>query len=250
MNELRDDRDWLDGRSAASAGYLSEAAEETRVGTAVLREVYGWMCAGLALSGAVAWHAAQSGLALKIAASGWFFGLAIAEIGLVILLSFLLNKLSAAMASVIFLAYAAMNGLTLSGIFLVYSLGALTRTFCITAGMFGGMALYGSVTKRDLSGWGSFLVMGLFGVIVAGIVNIFLKSSMLDFLVSCAGVVVFTGLSAWDAQKVRRFAVEAAERGLPRESTRKMGVVWALSLYLDFINLFLYLLRFFGGNRK
>jgi hypothetical protein len=250
MSELRDDREWLDARPAVLVSDGTAAQAERRVGTAVLREVYGWMCAGLALSGAVAWHVAQSGLGIKIIANGWMFGLAIAEIGLVLALSFCINKMSAAVASAVFLAYAALNGLTLSTVFMAFSIGSIARTFCITAGMFGGMAVYGSVTGRDLSGWGSFLVMGLFGVVIAGLANLFFKSAMVDFLVSVAGVIVFTGLAAWDAQKVRRFAVAAAERGLPAESTRKMSVMCALSLYLDFINLFLYLLRFTGGNRK
>lgn len=250
MNELKDDREWLNGQGTASTGLFPEAQDAARVQSSVLREVYAWMCGGLAVSGAIAWHAAQSGLCLKILASGWMFGLMIAEIGLVMALSFLLKKLSAFAATAMFLGYAALNGLTLSTIFLVYDLGAIARTFFVTAGMFGAMALYGATTRRDLAGWGSFLVMGLFGVVIARVANLFFKSAMVDFLVSCAGVVVFTGLAAWDAQKVRRFAIAAAEHGLPAEETRKAGILFALSLYLDFVNLFLYLLRFMGGKRR
>ena len=250
MNELKDDREWLNGQGAASAEYPAEAREAARAQSSVLREVYAWMGGGLALSGAVAWHAAQSGLCVSVVTSGWFLPLCLAEIGLVIALSFALEKLSAFAATAMFLGYAALNGLTLSTIFLVYDLGAIARTFFVTAGMFGAMALYGATTRRDLAGWGSFLVMGLFGVVIAGVANLFFKSAMLDFLVSCAGVVVFTGLAAWDAQKVRRFALAAAEHGLPAEETRKAGILFALSLYLDFVNLFLHLLRFMGGKRR
>jgi FtsH-binding integral membrane protein len=171
-----------------------------------------------------------------------------AELGLVFYLSARINKIQAGTATGLFIGYAALNGLTLSMIFLAYTAESIAGTFFITAGMFGSMAVYGLVTKRDLSGWGSFLFMGLIGVIIASIVNIFLKSSSLYWAISLIGVFVFGGLTAYDVQKIKKMGEDGImEQG--EEMVKKGAIMGALALYLDFINLFLMLLRFFGGSR-
>ena len=143
--------------------------------------------------------------------------------------------------------YAALMGIFLGPVLLVYTHSSVTQAFVVTAGMFGGMSLYGTVTKRDLTGMGNFLMMGLFGIIIASIVNIFLASSMMDFVISCIGVLIFTGLTAYDTQKLRAFGMNAPVDDAT--AMRRGALLGALELYLDFINLFLMLLRLFGGNR-
>ncbi|MDE6467472.1 MAG: Bax inhibitor-1/YccA family protein, partial [Muribaculaceae bacterium] len=175
----------------------------------------------------------------------WFMWvLIIAEFGLVFGISGAINKLSSAVASTLFYLFAVINGLMLCTIFLVYSPAAITKTFFITAGTFGAMSVYGYFTTKDLSRFGSFLFMALIGLIIASLVNIFLHSSTLDWIVSIAGVIIFVGLTAWDTQQVKIMAQNA-----PADAVSRLATVGALSLYLDFINLFLYLLRIFGGNR-
>ena len=171
------------------------------------------------------------------------WGLLIGEIVLVLILSAAINRLSFATATLLFILYSVINGVTLSSIFVVYTQGSIASTFFITAGMFGGLALYGSVTKKDLSGMGRFLFMTLIGLIIASIVNIFMHSEMLYWITTFVGVLVFAGLTAWDAQKIQQMALMADD---VNESTQKMALLGALTLYLDFINLFLYLLRIFG----
>ena len=162
---------------------------------------------------------------------------------LVLILSAAINRLSFSTATLLFILYSVINGVTLSSIFVVYTQGSIASTFFITAGMFGGLALYGSVTKKDLSGMGRFLFMTLIGLIIASIVNIFMHSEMLYWITTFVGVLVFAGLTAWDAQKIQQMALMADD---VNESTQKMALLGALTLYLDFINLFLYLLRIFG----
>ncbi len=169
--------------------------------------------------------------------------LIIAEFGLVIGISAGINKLSSPAATALFFLFAMVNGMMLSTIFLVYSATAITKTFFITAGTFGAMSVYGYFTDRDLSKIGSYLFMGLIGLIIASLVNIFLHSSTLDWIVSIAGVAIFIGLTAWDTQQIKAMAMTA-----PRESIGRLATIGALSLYLDFINLFLYLLRIFGNR--
>lgn len=171
------------------------------------------------------------------------WGLLIGEIVLVLILSAAINRLSFSTATLLFILYSVINGVTLSSIFVVYTQGSIASTFFITAGMFGGLALYGSVTKKDLSGMGRFLFMTLIGLIIASIVNIFMHSEMLYWITTFVGVLVFAGLTAWDAQKIQQMALMADD---VNESTQKMALLGALTLYLDFINLFLYLLRIFG----
>jgi FtsH-binding integral membrane protein len=221
------------------------AATAERV-TAFLRKVYGWMFVGLGVTAAVAVGVASSP-ALVQAIFGnriLFFGLIIAELGLVFYLSARVNKLAPATASGLFLLYSALNGATLAMIFLAFTGTSIATTFFVTAGMFGALALYGSTTKRSLAGVGQFVFMGLIGVVLASLVGMFVKSEGLQFVISIVGVIVFTGLTAWDAQRLKAMAV-----AVPEGQSGSYAVVGALSLYLDFINLFLFMLRFLGGRR-
>jgi FtsH-binding integral membrane protein len=167
----------------------------------------------------------------------------LAEIGLVMYLSFRITKMSAGAAAGSFLVYSFLSGLTLSSIFFVYTGGKIFQAFVVAAGMFAAMSVYGMVTKRDLTSWGSFFFMGLIGLIICSVVNIFLHSSALSFAVSVIGVFVFVGLTAYDTQKLKAYATAP-------ELRENLAVYGALALYLDFINLFLMLLRLFGGNRR
>ncbi len=209
--------------------------------------VYGWMAIGLALSGVSAWYTASSGLWATILNGPGFLTCVIVELALVFILSAAINKMPAAFAYVMFLAYALVNGLTLSVVFVAYELAAVQRVFFITAAMFGGLALWGSFTKDDLTSVGSFCYMALWGLIVAGIVNIFMHSDALDYICSIAGILIFTGLTMYDAQKIKRLA--AAEGTMDSVAIHRVGIIGALNLYLDFVNLFLHLLRLMGRKR-
>lgn len=217
--------------------------------SSIMRKVYGWMCAGLVLSGVVAWYTASSGLYKTILSTVGFTVCVVAELALVIGLSWGIQKISAGIASLMFLLYAAVNGLTLSIVFLAYQLGTVEQVFFITAGMFGGLALFGTLTKADLSTIGSIFGMALWGIILLTVVNLFVKSERMDWALSLVGVVVFAGLTAWDAQKVQKLALSIPAQGREGAVAHKLGIICALSLYLDFINLFLYLLRIFGGGK-
>ena len=216
-------------------------AERTFIGA-----VYRWMALGLVVTAGVAFLVASTPELIEVVVGNrWvFYGLMIAEFGLVIALSAMLPRLSAAAAGGLFLLYSALNGATLSVILLIYTGNSVALAFGITAGTFGAMSVYGTVTKRDLTSWSSFLMMGLFGVVIAGLVNMFLQSTAMQFVISCAAVVVFTGLTAYDTQKLRAYARAGGSTaaGAP--------VGGALSLYLDFINLFLAVLQLLGGRRK
>ena len=213
-----------------------------------LAKVFNWMAVGLGITGLVAYGTAASGLAVRIINSPLFIVLALGTLGLVFFLSARIDKIQASTASALFIGYSVLNGLFFSTIFLRYTGTSIASTFVITAGMFGAMALYGLVTKRDLSGWGSFLFMGLIGLIIASIVNIFLKSPGVYWVTSMIGVLIFTGLTAYDVQKIKRMGEEGI-MAQGREAITKGSIMGALALYLDFINLFLMLLRFFGGSR-
>ena len=207
--------------------------------------VYRWMTLGLGLTALVAYSVASSPEALQLVVGNrmLFFGLMIAELGLVITLSAAAPRLSAAAAGGMFLVYSALNGATLSVVLLAYTGASVASAFVATAGTFAAMSLYGTVTRKDLTSWGSFLFMGLVGVVIASVVNLFMRSSMMSFVISCASVVVFTGLTAYDTQKLRAIArAGAGYAALP--------VNGALSLYLDFVNLFLAVLRIFGNRRS
>jgi FtsH-binding integral membrane protein len=210
----------------------------------LIRQVYAWMGAGLALT-AIMTLVTLSTPALLNAVLGnklVFYGLMIGELALVFTLSGAINKLSEATATLIFVAYSALNGITLSVVALVYTGNSIATTFVITGGMFGAMSIYGFITKRDLTSWGSFLFMGLIGVVIASIVNIFVGSSTVSWVISGIGVIVFTGLTAYDTWKIKELAAQGTEG-------RKPAILGALTLYLDFINLFLMLLRFTGNRR-
>lgn len=211
----------------------------------VMRRVFGKMFMGLLITALTSMFVVSSEAVLSFIFSSRivFFGLIIAEFGLVFGITAAINKLSNLTATLLFYLYAIVNGLVLSSIFLVYSMSAITLTFGITSLTFGTMALLGYVTRKDLSKMGSILFMALIGLIVATIVNIFLASSALDWIISFAGVAIFTGLTAWDTQKIKNMAsmTDPSQAG-------KVATLGALSLYLDFINLFLYLLRFMGRN--
>ncbi|MBO7545200.1 MAG: Bax inhibitor-1/YccA family protein [Paludibacteraceae bacterium] len=229
--------------------YLNEiSAQRTldrSVASTLMRSVYYWMAGALAITGLTAMLVANNPALLNFLFSSptLVWGLLIGEIVLVLILSAAINRLSFPTATLLFILYSVVNGVTLSSIFVVYTQGSIASTFFITAGMFGGLALYGSVTKKDLSGMGRFLFMTLIGLIIASIVNIFMHSEMLYWITTFVGVLVFAGLTAWDAQKIQQMALMADD---VNESTQKMALLGALTLYLDFINLFLYLLRIFG----
>ncbi|NIA05300.1 MAG: BAX inhibitor (BI)-1/YccA family protein [Proteobacteria bacterium] len=225
---------------------VAQARQEAS--TIFLAKVFNWMAVGLGLTGVVAYFTAQSGLAMSIVRGPIFFILVLAELGMVFYLSARIDKLQPGTATGLFVGYSVLNGLTLSTIFLAYTKASIGGTFLITAGMFGAMSVYGLVTKRDLSGMGSFMFMGLIGIILASVVNFFMKSSGLSWAISVIGVLVFVGLTAWDVQRLK----DIGEKGIMTQgdaAIRKGSIIGALSLYLDFINLFLMLLRFFGGSR-
>ena len=212
----------------------------------VMRKTFGWMTMCLLITALTAMGVVNSGLFYQIASSGAMWLLIIAELVLVFVLSARINKMSVTTATVMLIVYSVLNGATLSFIFLAYSLGSIAKTFFITTGMFGVMALVGATTKRDLSKMGSILFMALIGLIIASLVNIFLHSSGLDWIISLIGVVLFTALTAYDVQRVKRLATESDL--YDDTQVGRLAIISALSLYLDFINLFLYLLRFFGRN--
>ena len=212
----------------------------------VMRKTFGWMTMCLLITALTAMGVVNSGLFYQIASSGAMWLLIIAELVLVFVLSARINKMSVTTATIMLIVYSALNGATLSFIFLAYSLGSIAKTFFITTGMFGVMALVGATTKRNLSKMGSILFMALIGLIIASLVNIFLHSSGLDWIISLIGVVLFTALTAYDVQRVKRLASESDL--YDDTQVGRLAVISALSLYLDFINLFLYLLRFFGRN--
>jgi FtsH-binding integral membrane protein len=225
---------------------MSPAAAAERV-TAFLRKVYGWMCAGLAITAVVALQVAGSPSIVGYLVSNQFLflGLILGELGLVFFLSARADRLAPGTAAALFALYAALNGVTLSFVLLAYTGESVASTFMVTAGMFGAMAVYGSTTKRSLAGFGQFLFMGLIGLILASLVGMFWHNNALQFVISAVGVIVFTGLAAWDAQRMKQMAL-----AVPDGQAGSFAIVGALALYLDFINLFLFLLRFLGGRRE
>jgi FtsH-binding integral membrane protein len=216
--------------------------------TMFLAKVFHWMALGLGLTGLVAWLVANTGIAIRLAQSPVYIALILAELGLVFYLSARVEKMQSGTATALFLGYAFLNGLTLSVIFLIYTQSSIAGTFIITAGMFGAMSVYGLVTKRDLTSMGSFLFMGLIGIIIASVVNLFLQSHSLYWAISFLGVAIFVGLTAYDVQRLQRIG-EAGIMDQGEATIQKGAIIGALALYLDFINLFLMLLRFFGTAR-
>ena len=225
---------WIDGRTAETGIRERE----------FIRSVYAWMFGGLLLTTAAAlWVLFSPALQQLVFGTPLRWVLLFGELGLVFWLSFRITKMSAASAASAFLVFSLLNGLTLSSIFFVYNLPTIYQAFLSAAGMFGAMSIYGLVTKRDLTSWGSFFFMGLIGVLICSVINLFLRSSALGFAVSIIGVFVFLGLTAWDTQKLKAYATAP-------ELRENLAIIGALALYLDFINLFLMLLRLFGGGDR
>ena len=215
--------------------------------TAFLSKVYGWMFLGLLITAGTALIVASSPVLIEtlILNRILFWILLFGQVGLVWYMAARVEKMSPATAAGMFLLYSAVVGITTSVIFLVYTSASIVSSFVITAGMFGAMAVFGTFTRRSLAGWGQFLFMGLIGVLIAMVVNIFWLNDALSFVISVVGVIVFTGLTAYDAQRLKEMAV-----ALPDGRVGSYAVVGALSLYLDFINLFFFILRLFGGRRN
>ncbi|WP_337638445.1 Bax inhibitor-1/YccA family protein [Prevotella sp.] len=234
---------WYDVDSLRNKDYAMSTAFP-----ALMRKVFVWMTLALAITGLTAYGVATSPAILSLIFSSkvTFFGLIIAEFALVFAISGAINRLSLSTATLLFILYSVINGATLSTIFFAFSVATIGKVFFITAGTFGAMALVGYTTKTDLTSMGKLLFMALLGIIIASVVNMFVGSSGLDLILSYVGVLVFVGLTAYDTQKIKQMCQSAPDAG---ESTQKLALIGALSLYLDFINLFLYLLRIFGNNR-
>ena len=230
------------GYGYQQTGSVNDTLAQASANTFMAR-VYRWMFAGLTVTGLVAMYVAtQPALAMQAAQHMWLlFG---AELAMVFGLSFFAHKMSAAMAATLFLAYAVLNGLTFSTLFFVFQLGSIVNAFFLTAAVFGAMSIYGTYTKRDLSSWRGFLYGGLFGILGAMLLGFFFHSALLQFLINVAMVVVFTGLAAYDQQKLRKFHASSGY-----SSVGSLAIVGALMLYLDFINLFIALLNLTGKRR-
>lgn len=211
----------------------------------LMRKVYTWMALALVITGFTAYYVATTPSLLYLIYSNQvvLWGLIIAELALVIGLSAAINRLSLTTATLLFVLYSVLNGAMLSSVFLIYTTASIANVFFITAGTFGAMAAYGYFTKKDLTSWGRILLMALIGIIIASVVNIFLRNSMFDLVISYIGVAIFVGLTAYDSQKIKEMMLQAPDAS---EQAQKVALLGALTLYLDFINLFLYLLRIFG----
>lgn len=209
-----------------------------------MQQVYLWMTAGLMVTGAVATSLYNSGAVKSL--GPMMIVLLLVQIGVVFFLSARINKMAPTTATILFLAYSALSGVTLTPIFYAYTASSIGTTFFVTAGTFATMALYGATTKRDLTGLGSMLMMALVGLVIASIVNIFLGSGLMSMVISAAGVLIFVGLTAYDVQSLTRMAQNVSTE----DDTQRFAIIGALKLYLDFINLFLFLLRFLGTGRR
>jgi uncharacterized protein len=228
---------------------MRETQTQVRVNS-FIQGVYNWMALGLGLTGLVAFFVANSPTLLQLIFGNKliFFGLIIGELALVFTISSRVHKMEASTATKLFILYAALNGATLAVVFLAYTASSIASTFLICAATFGACSIYGMTTKKDLTSWGGFLFMGLIGIIIASVVNIFLRSSAVSMIVSYIGVFIFIGLTAYDTQRLKTMALTQPE-GLDAGVIRKGSILGALSLYLNFINMFLFLLYIFGGSR-
>ena len=228
-----------------SSSYVPTDVRDERV-TSFLSKVYGWMFLGLLITSGVAFGVASSPTLIEtlILNRVLFWILLLAPIGFVWFLASRVDTIAPTTAAVLFLVYAALVGVTSSVVLLIYTGASIVSAFVITSGMFGSMAVFGSFTKRSLAGVGQFMFMGLIGLIIAIVVNIFLQSDVMGFVISVVGVIVFTGLTAYDAQRLKEMAV-----ALPDGRVGSYAIVGALTLYLDFINLFFFILHLFGGRR-
>lgn len=217
--------------------------------TALFRSVYVWMTLALAITGFVALYVAKSYTLINAMAQNsiLFWGLLIAEVALVMYLSARIHRISFTTATILFIAYSILNGVTMSVLFMVYTMSSIATTFFVTAGTFGATALYGYVTKKDLTRIGSLCIMGVIGLIIASLVNLFLHSSMMDLIISYVGVLLFVGLTAYDSQKIKQLL--SGDDIEINETTQKIALMGSLTLYLDFINLFIYLLRILGDRK-
>ena len=216
-----------------------------------IRSVYNWMGIGLALTGFIAYFVSNNAQIQNLIFGNKlvFFGLIIAELALVYIISARVNKIQASTATSLFILYAALNGATLASLFLVYTSSSITSTFFICSATFVACSIFGMTTKRDLTSMGGFMTMGLIGIIIASVVNMFIKSSAMNMIISYIGVIVFVGLTAYDTQKLKHMAMTQPS-GLEAGVIRKGAILGALSLYLDFINLFIMLLSILGGRRE
>jgi len=214
-----------------------------------ISSVYNWMALGLALTGFVAYYVANSASMMNLIFGNQliFFGLIIGELALVFFLSARVHKIQAVTATSLFLLYAALNGATLSAIFIIYTKSSIVSTFFICAATFVGISIYGMTTKKDLTSLGSFMAMGLIGIIIASVVNMFVRSSAMGLIISYIGVFVFVGLTAYDTQKLKNMALSRPDN-IDASIARKGAIIGALTLYLDFINMFLMLLRILGDR--
>lgn len=212
------------------------------------QKVYLWMTAGLGMTALAAFFMLSSSAAQQLIFGNRmiFYGLIFGELGLVFALSAAINRISALTATLMFLGYSALNGITFAAIFLIYTNSSIVSAFLITSGTFAAMSMYGYATKRDLTGFGSFLFMGLIGLVIASVVNIFLHSQMIYWITSYIGVFIFVGLTAYDTQKIKQIGQAGFAS---RQDRQKAAILGALRLYLDFINLFLMLLRIMGNRR-
>ena len=237
MNHFMETRT-LEGNSVSRAAQAS-----------LMRSVYVWMTLALVITGLTAMYVAKSMtlINLMLQSSLLFWGLIIAEVGVVMYLSARIHRMAFSTATVLFILYSLLNGVTLSVLFLIYTMSSIATTFFVTAGTFGAMALVGFVTRRDLSRIGSLCIMGVIGIIIASLVNMFLHNSMMDMVISYIGVLLFVGLTAYDSQKIKRLLT--AEGIEVNETTQKIALMGAMTLYLDFINLFIYLLRILGDRK-
>lgn len=224
--------------------YAAKAAQTT-----LFRNVYIWMTLALIITGFVAMYVAQSYTLVSMIAQNsiMFWGLLIAEVALVWYLSARIHSISFTTATVLFIVYSILNGATLSILLLIYTMSSIATTFFVTAGTFGVMALFGYVTKKDLTRIGSICLMGVIGIIIASLVNLFLQNSMMDMIISYIGVLLFVGLTAYDSQKIKQLL--SSDDIEVNETTQKIALMGAMTLYLDFINLFIYLLRILGDRK-
>jgi len=220
------------------------AAEQQRF----MVRVYNWMTAGLAVTGVLAFYVSNSETMMNIIHGNAIVPivLIVAQLGLVVYLSGWIQKMSASQATGIFMLYAGLTGLTFSFIFIAYTTSSITSAFLVTAGTFATMSFYGYTTKKDLTSWGSFLFMGLIGIIIASLVNMFMQSAAMHWIITYAGVLIFVGLTAYDTQKIKSMNILGNEG---TDEDTKEAIIGALTLYLDFINLFLMLLRIMGDRR-
>ncbi len=239
----------MDYRELSTSVSREQQLEAAAAFPVLMRKVYLWMTFALVITAFTAYYVATNETILTaiVTNQALFWGLIIAELVLVFTVTAAINRLSLTVATLLFILYSVINGATLSFILMVYTSSSVVSVFFITAGTFAAMAAYGYFTKTDLTSWGKYLIMALIGLIIASIVNIFTQSSGLQLILNYAGVLIFVGLTAYDTQKIKVMLLQATDAG---ENAQKIALMGALSLYLDFINLFIHLLRILGDRRS